>query len=141
MVPAVSQLSLVTQPGNVQVYLDDKFKGVTSEDEGKLVIDNLAPGIYQLRLSLPGYKQWKQQVTLQGGQMLPVSARLEAAGPEPLSFEEVEKALKNGISKKKVMEWVKQFGVDFAITPEREAGLRDAGADDAVLYAITQAKK
>jgi hypothetical protein len=63
------------------------------------------------------------------------------AGPKPLAFEEVEEALKNGISKKRVGELVKQFGVDFAVTSEQETQLRGAGADGELLYLISKSKK
>ena len=141
LVPRVSQLLLQTQPGGVQVYLDDAFKGISSDPEGKLRIEGLPPGSYQLRLALLGYKQWKQQLTLTGGETLPVIAKLEPAGPKPLTFEEVEEALKNGISTKKVGEWVKQYGVNFALTKEVEQRLRAAGADDILLLTITKSKK
>ena len=59
----------------------------------------------------------------------------------PLSQVEVEELLKGGVPPARVIKLVKQFGVDFAINPERETRLRAAGADDSVLYAITQAKK
>jgi hypothetical protein len=53
----------------------------------------------------------------------------------------VEEALKNGLAKRQIRDWVKQFGVDFAMSPEREQRLRDAGADGELLYLITQSKK
>jgi len=137
----VSQLSLVTQPGGVQAYVGDTFRGITSEQQGNLNIENLTPGSHQLRLTLPGYKEWNQQVTLPAGETLPVSAKLEPAGPKPLAFEEVEEALRNGISNKRVGELVKQFGVNFSMTAEREQRLRGAGADGELLYLVTQSKK
>ena len=139
-VPQVTQLSLITQPGGVQVYVDERFKGITSEQAGTLVIEGLAPGSHQLRLTLPGYKEWSQQITLAAGETLPVSAKLEAAGPKPLAFEEVEEVVKN-YPKKQAMKSIKQFGVDFAMTAERETRLRAAGADGELLYLITQSKK
>ena len=49
--------------------------------------------------------------------------------------------MKNGISNKRVGQLVKQYGVDFSMTPEREQRLRAAGADGELLYLITQSKK
>jgi hypothetical protein len=141
LVSRVSQLLIQTQPGNVQVYLDDAFKGITSDPEGRLRIESLAPGSYQLRLTLPGYKHWKLQVTLAGGETLPVTAKLEQAGPKPLALDEVEEALKNGISAKRVGELVKQYGVDFDLTGEVEQRLRAVGADDALLLLVSKSRK
>ncbi|MGH9671229.1 MAG: PEGA domain-containing protein [Terriglobales bacterium] len=136
-----SPLRVVTRPTNAQVYLDDKFKGITSESEGALDIEGLEAGKHRLRLTFPGYKEWNQEITLTAAQPLVIAARLEAAGPKPLAFEEVEEALKNGISPKRVITLVKQFGVDFALTGDRETSLRSVGADDAVLDVIRQSKK
>jgi len=140
-VPQVGQLIVEAQPGGVQVYLDDAFKGISSDPEGRLRIEGLAPGNYQVRLTLPGYKQWKQQITLAGGETLPVTAKLEPAGPKPLALEELEEGLKNGISSKRMGELVKQFGVDFPLTDETEKRLRAANADDTLLLTITKSKK
>lgn len=140
-IPQVSDLSLQTQPGGVQVYVDDKFKGETSEQEGRLVVENLEPRIHRLRLRLPGYKEWNQEVTLAAGETLPVSAKLEPAGPKPLALVEIEEALTNGLSPKRLTTLVKQFGVDFALTPEVEQRLREKGADSDLLLAIATNKK
>jgi hypothetical protein len=136
----VSQVSVVTQPGNAQAYVDDAFKGTTSEEEGALRIENLTPGSHRLRLTLPGYKEWKKDLALSAGETLAVQAKLEATGPKPLTFPEVEEAVKN-VPKKGVMKWVKEFGVDFVVTDEVEGRLRAAGADDELLLVIAKAKK
>lgn len=140
-IPQLCDLNLQTQPGGVQVYVDDKFKGETSEQEGRLVVEKLEPRSHRLRLRLPGYKEWNHEVTLAAGETLPVSAKLEPAGPKPLSVEEVEEALTNGISPKRMTALVKQFGVDFALTPEAEQRLREKGADSDLLLAIATNKK
>ena len=121
--------------------MDEVFKGVSSEQEGTLRVEGIAPGEHRLRLTLPGYKEWKQQVTLTPSETLPLNAKLELAGPKPLAFEEVEEALKNGVSPKRMVTLVTQFGVDFALTDERERRLRDAGADTELLFLITKSKK
>lgn len=140
-IPQLCDLNLQTQPGGVQVYVDDKFKGETSEQEGRLVVEKLEPRSHRLRLRLPGYKEWNREVTLAAGETLPVSAKLEPAGPKPLSVEEVEEALNNGISPKRMTALVKQFGVDFALTAEAERRLRAPGADADLLLAIATNKK
>lgn len=140
-VPQISQLSLVTQPGSVQAYVDEAFKGITSEQEGTLKIENLTPGSHRLRLTLPGYKEWNQNLTLSAGETVPVQAKLEPAGPKPLSEAEIEEALTNGMGNKRTAELVDKFGVDFTLTNEIRAKLRQAGADDKLLLEIATNKK
>ena len=131
--PKFASLRVSTHPGGVQVYLDNKPKGTTSEQEGELVLENLPPGSYKVRLSLPGYKDWTDERTLVAGETLNLEAKLTPAGPKPLSADEVEEALRNGISNKRVMGFVRQFGVDFALTDEIEQRLRAVGADAELL--------
>ena len=50
--PQNASLSIASQPGSAEVYLDDKRRGITGAEEGKLVLDDLPPGGYKLRLSL-----------------------------------------------------------------------------------------
>ncbi len=139
--PATADLKIVSRPGSVQSYVDDRFKGVTSEGEGVLVVENLAPGSHRIRLGLPGYKEWRQEVTLTAGDTLEVVAKLVSAGPAPLTLDEVDEALTNGVPKKRVIALVTQFGVDFALTEEVEQRLRKSGADSDLLLLITKSRK
>jgi WD40 repeat protein len=136
LITATAQLALVTQPGNVQVFLDDQPKGTTAPEDGKLLLEGLAPGLHHLGLRLDRYKPWQQDVTLAPGATLPLRAQMEAAGPKPLALEEVEEALKNGIASRRVAELVRQYGVDFKLSNEVGKRLRDAGADDELLLTI-----
>ena len=140
MAPKTADLTVVTQPGQAQVYLDDEPRGVTSSD-GRLLLKNLSLGAHRLRLSLAGYKEWTQTVELAAGDVKQVEAKLQPAGPKPLTLPEVEEALKNGLPNPRVTQLVKQFGVDFAVTDEVEQRLRAVGADGDLLLAIAKARK
>ena len=129
----------ISSSASVQVYVDDEFKGTTSV-EGHLVV-TLPPGPHRLRLSEPGKKEWAEPVMLLAGQKLPVSAQLENAGPKPLSEQEVEDALTNGVPKVRVKTLVSEYGVAFALSDEVEKRLRAAGADDELLLAIVKNRK
>ncbi len=137
----VATLRVTAQPGGAQVYVDDKFKGSTSEKEGVLVIEDLPPGTYRLRLSFLGHKDWTGQATMAGGETRTVEAMLAAAGPKPLAADEIEEALKNGVAKSRIMGFIRDYGVDFALTGDIEQRLRDVGADSDLLLAITKARK
>lgn len=71
----------------------------------------------------------------------PAAFQAAPSGPKPLTFQEVQDALRKGLPTKRMTEIVREYGVDFAMTPEREKSLRAAGADDSVLYAISQSKR
>ena len=135
-----ADLTIVTQPGQAQVYLDDEPRGVTSS-EGRLLLKNLSTGAHRLRLSLTGYKEWTQTLELAAGDTKQVEAKLQPAGLKPLGLAEIEDALKNGLPNARVTTLVKEFGVDFAVTDEVEKRLRAAGADSDLLLAIMKAKK
>lgn len=136
--PPVLALSL--QPANVQVYVDDVFKGMTSA-EGRLVVEGLAPGTHRVRMNLIGYAEAERTVELKAGETATIEARLEPAGPKPLALAEIEEALANGLPPKGIAKLVNQYGVDFALTKEVEQRLRSKGADSDLLLAIATGKK
>ena len=135
-----ADLTILTQPGQAQVYLDDEPRGVTSA-EGRLLLRNLSLGAHRLRFALTGFKELTQTVELAAGETKQVEAKLQPAGFKPLGLAEVEDALKNGLPNARVTQLVKQFGVDFAVTDEVEQRLRSAGADSDLLLVIAKARK
>jgi len=58
-----------------------------------LLLKGLSLGSHRLRLSLAGYKELTQTVELAAGEVKQVEAKLQSAGPKPLSLAEVEEAL------------------------------------------------
>jgi hypothetical protein len=138
--PKKAALRISAQPGRAQVYLDDEPKGTASE-EGRLVLKDLAPGAYRLRLTLAEYKDWNQTLTLNPGDELTVDARLVPRGPTPFTADDIVEMLQGGVSPKRAATLVQQQGVDFALTQSIENRLRAAGADTNLLLAIAKAKK
>lgn len=141
LAPTPSILTIKTHPGNVQVYLDDEFKGNTSAEEGRLLISALPPGNHRLRLTAAGYKEWRHEITMSPGDTPTVDAVLEAAGPKPLTADEVEELFRNGVPKSRIMTLVSQYGVDFQLTAELEEKLRKMGADSDTVRTIVTTKK
>jgi hypothetical protein len=134
-------LQAVSQPHGAQLYLDDVPKGVTSDSEGRLVLEDLAPGSHRVRLTAAGFKEWNKTVAVEPGDTLAVDATLERAGPPPFSASEVEQMLRGGISPKRAAVLVKERGVDFPLDDALEHRLRSAGADGDLLLAIAKARK
>ncbi len=74
-------------------------------------------------------------------EVFPLTLVRVALAPAPLSVQEVEEALRSGIPPQRVATMATQYGVNFALTDEVERRLREAGADDALLFSIAKAKK
>jgi hypothetical protein len=134
-------LRITSQPTAVEVYLDDKRRGITGAEEGRLVLDDLAPGSYRLRLSLAGYEDWAQTVTLAAGQTTEIQAVMKVAGPGAFTVQDVVDMLRGEISPKRVATLVQQRGVDFALTDAVDKQIREAGGDSDLLVAIAKARK
>ena len=73
-VPAV--LMVTSSPGQAEVYVDDEPQGSTSR-EGRLKLPHLSPGSHTVRVSLNGYQDHEEQVTLTAGTTASVSASLQ----------------------------------------------------------------
>ena len=132
-------LSITSDPGDVQVYVNDEPRGMTSA-EGKEVL-RLAAGTYKLRLSLPGFKDFVQDVRLTPGKDQEVTAKLETAGPPPFTAGDVAEMLQGKMSPKRVATLVQERGVDFELNPDLEKRLRGLGATSDLLLAIATNKK
>jgi hypothetical protein len=62
----MATLLLGATPGGAQVYVDDEFVGKTNT-EGRLKVSNLAVGEHRVRLSLDGYRDREEKMTLTAG--------------------------------------------------------------------------
>ncbi len=132
------QLTINSDPGDAQVYVNDQPRGMTSED-GELALP-LPPGSYRVRLSLPGYKDFEQQVGISSKNEL-LRAKLEPAGPPPFTAADVTEMLQGKMSPKRVASLVEERGVDFELTPDLEKRLRGMGATSDLLLAIATNRK
>jgi len=84
--PAASPPVLVIEssPGKSQVYVDDEPVGSTSP-QGRLKLTRLAAGPHTVRISLSGYEDHEQNVTLAAGETTTVSAPLQRPAAPPVS--------------------------------------------------------
>lgn len=69
-------LMIESNPGQSEVYVDDEPVGTTSQ-AGRLKLTRVAPGSHRVRVSLSGYQDYEQAVTLTGGGTTSVSASLQ----------------------------------------------------------------
>ncbi len=136
---AAGMLTITSDPGDVQVYVNDEPRGMTSE-EGEEVL-RLPPGAYRVRLSLPGYKDSEQQVTLAAGKPQQLKAKLEPSGPPPFSDADVSEMLEGKMSPKRISTLVQERGVDFQMTSDLEKKYRSLGATSDLLLVIAENKK
>src|SRR5262245_10554522 len=67
-----------------------------------------------------------------------VEERLQAA-PKPLTVEEIEYLLREGVTVRRVATLVEEQGVSFEVTESIKERLRKAGADEGVLAAVDRA--
>ena len=70
-----------------------------------------------------------------------VEAAPKAAHAPGLSLTDLLKLLDAGVTPVRLEMIVKEHGVSFALTEDKEQALRQAGATDTLLLAITKAKK
>jgi hypothetical protein len=84
--PAVSPPVLVIEsnPGQSQVYVDDEPMGSTSQ-QGRLRMTHLAAGDHHVRISLSGYQDHEETVTLVAGGVATVAATLQRPAEPPVT--------------------------------------------------------
>ncbi len=132
-------LTIHSDPGDTQVYINDQGRGFTNALGDDVIA--LAPGSYRVRLSLPGYEDFEQAVTLLSGQKQEITAKLQLAGPPPFSADDVSEMLHGKMSPKRIATLVQERGVNFSVDPDTEKRLRAAGATGDLLLVIATNKK
>lgn len=81
--PGVGSLQIDSDPAGAAIYLGNNFRGITPR-EGVIYINELKPGYYTLRLTLPGYESYIQAVLIRNGIIEDVHATLTPSAPGPL---------------------------------------------------------
>lgn len=132
-------LNVTSDPGDAQVFVNGEERGSTGEDGHANV--PLPAGNYQVKVSLPGYKDFQQSVTLAAGAQQAVTAKLEPVGPPPFSQSDISEMLKGEMSPKRISSLVQQRGVSFALNPDLEKQLRGMGATSDLLLTIATNRK
>lgn len=77
--PKPGSIMLRTNPGGVQVFVDDQYKGTTPEDSSKvLVINGIPIGSHYLDLRKPGYTFKRESVQVSDGNWIVFFKELQA---------------------------------------------------------------
>ena len=77
-------LVIESKPGRSQVYVDDEPVGSTSQ-QGRLKLTQLPPGDHRVRISLSGYEDREENVTLTAGQTATVDAPLSRVAAQEVT--------------------------------------------------------
>jgi PEGA domain/PDZ domain len=77
-------LMIEASPGQSEVYVDDEPIGSTSR-EGRLKLTRLTAGSHRVRISLSGYQDHEETVTLTGGAVTTVATSLQKAAVPQIS--------------------------------------------------------
>jgi hypothetical protein len=85
--PAASPpvLMIESTPGQGEVYIDDEPMGTTSQ-EGRLKLTRLMAGDHRVRISLSGYQDHEETVTLAAGEVTTVAVTLQQPSAQPAPF-------------------------------------------------------
>jgi formylglycine-generating enzyme required for sulfatase activity len=80
------EVKLVDAPGSIRLRTLvgasislDGAAGESADLNGELVIGYVSPGAHQLRISMPGKKEYQQSLTVEAGQEIRIEAKLEDA--------------------------------------------------------------
>jgi len=74
--PSLGSVAITSMPSGAAVYLDNSLKGTAP-----VVISDVLPGNHEVILSLRGYNDWNQVVSVGSGQTAAVNAILVAQAP------------------------------------------------------------
>lgn len=80
--PVVGTLTVQSQPGGAQVYVNDEPRGITGST-GDLRLTGMPPGSYRLRVALTGYKTWENAITVTAGEVVTAFVALEKESLTP----------------------------------------------------------
>ena len=66
-----------TDPGEVKIYVDEEYSGMTHFYYGTKTVQGVTAGTYTLKLAKDGYKDWSKSITVEAGEGTEIYAYLE----------------------------------------------------------------
>lgn len=76
--PKTSRLMLVTAPVKAEIFVDNLPRGTSDSETGRMMIENLAPGVHQVRVTKNGYDDYTINVALEEGRKTDLQVSLAA---------------------------------------------------------------
>ncbi|HWO02196.1 MAG TPA: serine/threonine-protein kinase [Blastocatellia bacterium] len=73
-----ARLAVSTAPGDADVFVDDVRRGTSEAVRGKLLIEGLAAGLHNVRVSKEGYNDYRISVSLEDGRQTDLQVALAA---------------------------------------------------------------
>jgi hypothetical protein len=73
--PKLASLIVATTPGDAQVFVDDELVGRTTQ--GPVVVDQLLPDEYEVKVKKPGFRTWSKSVEVLSGERRELRATLQ----------------------------------------------------------------
>ncbi|HKP84925.1 MAG TPA: protein kinase [Blastocatellia bacterium] len=94
-----ARLALTTQPGGAEVYVDDLLRGSSDPARGKILIEELPPGLRSVRVTKAGYGEYRINVALEEDRQTDLQVALAARATLAMPVAEATAAAGFGTSK------------------------------------------
>ena len=130
--PETTSVVLKSTPSGAEVTADGRYVGSTPSTV------KLPAGDHLISILKPGYQPWQRTISVVPGGEVTIDATLEARA-KALEVDDITKLLSGGVPEARLVQLVNERGVGFPLDIETELKLRQGGATDTLMQAISQA--
>jgi hypothetical protein len=130
--PETTSVVLKSNPSGAEVTVDGRYMGSTPSTL------KLPAGDHIISILKPGFETWQRTISVVPGGEVTIDATLNVHS-KALQVDDIAELLSGGVPETRLVQLVKERGVGFAVNAETEQKLREAGATDALMQAISQA--
>ncbi len=130
--PETASVVLKSTPSEAEVMVDGKYVGNTTST---LLLE---PGEHTITVRKVGFTTWQRTMTASAGGNVTIHAPLEPEA-KALRLDQLIGLLAGGVPETRLIQLVKERGVDFPPNDASEQSLRGAGAGDTLIQAIREA--
>jgi hypothetical protein len=125
-------LIVKSDPQGAEILVDGRYLGNTTSTL------RLAAGEHTIAVRKAGFVSWQRKMTASAGGNVTIDASLKAA-MKALRLDQLTGLLSEGVPEARLVQLVKERGVDFPLNNASEQRLRGAGAGDILIQAIRDA--
>lgn len=79
-----SRLLITTAPGGAEVHIDNILRGSSDHASGKLLVEGLASGLHNVKVSKQGYEGYQINISLDAAAEVPLQVSLAARSTVPM---------------------------------------------------------